>query len=57
MPNIDRQSLRVSRGSGNFPQLEVTWVKPAELTFYERRARKHTKTKLKKLRRLIAEYG
>jgi ParB-like chromosome segregation protein Spo0J len=57
MPNIDRRSLGVSRGPGNFPQLEVAWVKPAELTFYERRARKHTKTKLKKLRRLIAEYG
>lgn len=41
----------------NFPQLGVTWVKPHELTLYNRRARKHSKKKLKKLRALITEFG
>ncbi|CAN5409960.1 DNA modification methylase [soil metagenome] len=41
----------------NFPDLAVSWVKPGSLTFYGRRARIHTKAKLKKLRRLISEFG
>lgn len=41
----------------NFPKLDVSWVDPKSLRLYERRARRHSKQKLKKLRRLIAEYG
>lgn len=41
----------------NFPDLSVTWVKPDSLTLYERRARQHTKKKLKKLRTSLAEFG
>lgn len=41
----------------NFPQLQVAWVKPETLTFYNRRTRRHTQAKLKKLRRSIAEFG
>lgn len=41
----------------NFPYLKITWVNPAELTLYNRRARRHSKKKLKKLRALISEFG
>ena len=41
----------------NFPQLEISWVAPTSLTLYNRRARRHLKKKLLKLRRAIAEFG
>lgn len=41
----------------NFPRLAVDWVNPETLNVYNRRARRHTKAKLKKLRKLIAEFG
>jgi DNA modification methylase len=41
----------------NFPQLEISWVAPTSLTLYNRRARRHLKKKLAKLRRAIAEFG
>ncbi len=41
----------------NFPRLSVSWVKPEELQFYNRRTRRHTKAKLKKLRRVVNEFG
>jgi DNA modification methylase len=41
----------------NFPQLNVSWVKPSSLKLYGRRARRHSKKKLKKLRALMAEFG
>lgn len=41
----------------NFPQRELNWVSPTSLTLYNRRARRHLKKKLMKLRRAIAEFG
>jgi DNA modification methylase len=41
----------------NFPQLQISWVAPSSLTLYNRRARRHLKKKLTKLRRAIAEFG
>jgi ParB-like chromosome segregation protein Spo0J len=41
----------------NFPKLQISWVSPSSLTLYNRRARRHLKKKLHKLRRIIAEFG
>lgn len=41
----------------NFPRLQISWVDPKSLTLYNRRARRHLKKKLAKLRRAIQEFG
>lgn len=40
-----------------FPRLEVSWVDPQSLKFPNRRLRRHSMRKLKKLRRSIDEFG
>jgi DNA modification methylase len=57
MSNIEKCSSGITTGLVNFPKLTVSWVKPDSLTLYNRRARRHTKAKLKKVRRLVHEFG